>query len=110
MTRARSVKLALLLAAACAVCALASCSGDGVTTNCPALPLYQTFPLGDASIPDAASGDSTQSKAELAQAVSMNCATGVNGRGGPTNAGGTGGKAGGEGGSADDNAGAAGRK
>jgi hypothetical protein len=106
MTRAGSVKLALLLAAACAVCALASCSGDGVTTNCPALPLYQTFPLGDASIPDAASGDSTASKAELAEAVSMNCATGVNGRGGPTNAGGTGG----EGGSADDNAGAAGRK
>jgi hypothetical protein len=108
MARAHSGKLALLLAVACAVCALASCNGDGVTTNCPALPLYQTFPLGDASIPDAASGDSAESKAELAEAVSVNCATGVNGRGGPT--GGTGGKAGGEGGSADDNAGAAGRK
>lgn len=111
MTRAHSVKFALLLAVGCALCALASCTDDGITPNCPALPLYQTYPLGDASLPDAASGDSAASKAALANAVAANCATGINGVGGPTtNTGGSSGKAGGEGGNADDNAGAPGRK
>ncbi len=110
MTRAHPVKIALLLAVGCALGALASCSEDGVTPNCPALPLYQTYPLGDASIPDAASADSAASKAALANAVAANCATGVNGVAGPvTSTGGSSGKAGGEGGSADGNAGAAGR-
>ena len=110
MKHAHPVKFALLLAAACALCALASCSEDGVTPNCPALPLYQTYPLGDASIPDAASGDSATSKEALAKAVAANCATGVNGVGGPVaSTGGSSGKAGGEGGNADGNAGAAGR-
>lgn len=110
MKHAHPVKFALLLAAVSALCAVASCSGDGVTPNCPALPLYQTYPLGDASIPDAASGDSAASKAALANAVAANCATGVNGVGGPVSStGGSSGKTSGEGGNADGNAGAAGR-
>jgi hypothetical protein len=120
----RSVKFALFCGAVCAFCAAASCSEDGVTTICPALPRYQTFALGDASIPDAMSGDSAASKEELAAAIAAGCATGPNGVGsavggsaGKGGAGGSAGKAGGgetssggEGGSnSADNAGAAGR-
>lgn len=96
-----------------------------MTTNCPALPHYQTFALGDASIPDAMSGDSAASKEELAAAIAAGCATGPNGIGsavgGGAGKGGAGGSvgnagsggntsSGGEGGSTSaDNAGAAGR-
>ena len=119
MPSSRSVKFALLGAALCAVCAAASCSQDGVTTNCPALPLYQSFPLGDASRPDATNGDSEANQEALAAAVKAGCATAPNGEvsatAGSSGAGGSGGKGGsaGKGGtsgtSSADNAGAAGR-
>ena len=115
----RSVSWALLCAGVCALGAAASCSQDGVTSSCPPLPRYQTFDLGDASVPDAMSGDSAESKAELAAAVAENCATAPSGNGvsigggghGGSSSGGSGGKAssggmGGLGGA--DNAGASG--
>lgn len=120
----RSVSWALLCAGVCALGAAASCSQDGVTSSCPPLPRYQTFDLGDASLPDAMSGDSAESKAELAAAVAENCATapsgnglsiggssGHGGSGGSSGHGGSGGKAssGGTGGlGGADNAGASG--
>jgi hypothetical protein len=123
--RSRPLEFALLCAAACTLCVAASCSQDGVTTNCPALPRYDAYPLGDASIQDAMSGDSAASKEELAAAVAAGCATGPNGvgsaAGGSAGKGGTGGStgnagsggtlgSGGEGGSnSADSAGAAGR-
>jgi hypothetical protein len=124
MASSRSVKFALLGAALCAVCAAASCSQDGVTTNCPALPLYQTFPLGDASPPDAMSGETEASQEALAAAIKAGCATGPNGETGSTagssgqggsggagggGKGGSAGKGGTSGTSSADNAGAAGR-
>jgi hypothetical protein len=71
----RALKFALYSAATCAVCAAASCDGDGVTSNCPPLPLYQNYPLGDASVPDAANRDSAATNQALATAVSAGCAT-----------------------------------
>jgi hypothetical protein len=117
----------LLAAGLSAFCALASCSEDGVTPTCPALPRYQTFALGDASAPDAMSSTSAESKAELAAAIEAGCATApipVAVGGATSSAGGTSGGAGGSGGkagsggksgggsgglSSTDNAGAAGR-
>jgi hypothetical protein len=83
----RSVKFALLGAVVCALCASASCSQDGVTTNCPARPLYQTFPLGDASPVDAMSGDSAAAREALIASIDAGCATGPNGLGGPAGGG-----------------------
>ena len=117
MPSSRSVKFWLLGAALCAVGAAAACSEDGVTTNCPDLPLYQTFPLGDASRPDAMSGDSEASQEALAAAVKAGCVTGPNGEGssvagsssgGGAGTGGSGGSAGKGGASSGGSAGAAG--
>jgi len=79
MAHAHSAKFALLGAVVCALCATASCSEDGVTTNCPERPLYQTFPLGDASAPDALSGDSVEVQRALAEAIDAGCATAPSG-------------------------------
>jgi hypothetical protein len=96
----RSVGWALLCAGVCALGAAASCSQDGVTSSCPPLPRYQTFDLGDASVPDAMSGDSAESKALLAAAVAENCATAPSGASVSTGGGGHGGtSSGGHGGS-----------
>ena len=117
----RCLQLALLGALACALCATASCSEDGVTTSCPDRPRYQTFPLGDASVPDALSGDSPEVERALAAAIDAGCATGpgaTGGKGGSSATGGSAGRSGsggatsvaGEGGTSNaDNAGAAGR-
>jgi len=112
----RSVQFALLTAVVGALCATASCSEDGVTTSCPDRPRYQTFPLGDASVPDALSGDSAEVQQALADAIDAGCATGPSGLGSGTGgSSGAGGSAGqtssaGEGGTSNaDSAGAAGR-
>jgi hypothetical protein len=109
MPRFSSLKVGLLAAVIGALGATASCSEDGVTTNCPALPLYQTYALGDASIPDAQSPDSPASQEMLAAAVDAGCATaphtgvmfvaggGSSAVGGGTSGGGSAGKAGGGG-------------
>src|SRR5450432_2252177 len=99
MSRFHPVKFVLLSAIACALCAAASCSQDGVTTNCPAQPLYQTFPLGDASLPDAMSADSGAAEDSLAAAIAAGCATGPNGVGSRAARGGSGSGGAGEGGS-----------
>jgi hypothetical protein len=119
MRSSRSVKFALLGAALCAVGAAAACSEDGVTTNCPDLPLYQTFPLGDASLPDAMSSDSEATQEALAAAIKAGCATGPNGEGssaagssstgGSAGTGGSGGSAGKGGAGSGGSAGAAGQ-
>jgi hypothetical protein len=46
-----------------------------VTSVCPSLPLYQTYPLGDASIADADSADSAASQADFARALDAGCVT-----------------------------------
>jgi hypothetical protein len=56
-------------------CLIASCEDKGVTSTCPPLPLYQTFPLGDASPADAAGANSTEVRAAFAAAVDAGCAT-----------------------------------
>jgi len=72
---ARSLRFAVISAVVCVLVAVVSCTEDGVTSNCPALPLYQSFALGDASPPDAGSPDSPKTAAALASAVSAGCAT-----------------------------------
>ncbi|HEX3777574.1 MAG TPA: hypothetical protein VHV51_24060 [Polyangiaceae bacterium] len=93
MKRTHSLKVALFFAGVCAVGAVASCSEDGVTPNCPALPLYQTYPLGDASRPDALSGDSGAADEARNAAIAAGCLTGPNGfvpnTGGSSGAGGS---------------------
>ena len=69
------VRFAVFSAATCALIGLASCSQDGVTSNCPALPLYETFALGDAAPPDAGSADSAATEQALEKAYAANCAT-----------------------------------
>ncbi len=75
MRRAFSLKSSVLVGLALSACLAASCQGNGVTSSCPSLPLYQTYPLGDASIADAESGDSAASQAALARAVDAGCVT-----------------------------------
>ena len=116
-------------------CLAASCDQKGITSTCPPLPLYRSYPLGDASPPDASSADAGETSAAYAAAVDAGCATaktefpfdaaagaagegesgGSSGRGGSAGSVGVGGRAGasnggsaGFGGSAGDNAGAAG--
>ena|SRR5882724_4085119 len=50
-----------------------SCQENGATSVCPPLPLYQTYPLGDASIADADTADSAAVQADLARAVDAGC-------------------------------------
>ncbi len=105
---ARTLRIALFFGATCTLIGLASCSEDGVTANCPPLPLYQTFALGDASPPDAGSPDSPATKAAIAKAAAAGCITlptasvvatsgGEAGTGGSAAMGGSAGKGGGGG-------------
>ena len=68
-----SLKSSLLLAFAVGGCWAVSCQESGATSVCPVLPLYQTHPLGDASIADAATADSAAVRADLARAVDAGC-------------------------------------
>src|SRR6187551_1607697 len=65
----------MLWALACGGCLAASCDEQGVTSTCPPLPLYQTYPLGDASPADAASADSAEVQLALEAAYDAGCAT-----------------------------------
>src|SRR6187551_2144842 len=65
----------MLWALACGGCLAASCDEQGVTSTCPPLPLYQTYPLGDASPADAASADSPEVQLALEAAYDAGCAT-----------------------------------
>jgi hypothetical protein len=73
MKLAFSLKSSLLLAFALGGCCAVSCQESGATSVCPVLPLYQTHPLGDASIADADSADSAAVQADLARAVDAGC-------------------------------------
>jgi hypothetical protein len=75
MLRAFSLKSPVLWAFACGGCLAASCDQRGVTSTCPPLPLYQTYPLGDASPADAASADSAEVQLALEAAYDAGCAT-----------------------------------
>ena len=75
MPRAFSLKSPVLWAVAFGVCLAASCDQRGVTSTCPPLPLYQTYPLGDASPADAASADSAEVQLALEAAYDAGCAT-----------------------------------
>lgn len=77
-------KFAVLSVVACLFAAAASCSTDGVTPTCPALPLY-----------DAATANSPDVQAALAEAVKAGCATAPQGGSAstaPSSGGGGGGK------------------
>ena len=89
----------------------ASCDDRGATSICPPLPLYQSYPLGDASPPDASSADGGEAQAELAAAVDAGCATALTQfpyDGSAAGASGSDATSGGKGGSASGIAGAAG--
>lgn len=75
MPRAFSLKYKMLWALACGGCLAASCDERGATSVCPPLPLYQTYPLGDASPADAASADSAEVQLALEAAYDAGCAT-----------------------------------
>ncbi|MES1176280.1 MAG: hypothetical protein ABUL62_18300 [Myxococcales bacterium] len=75
MLRAFSLKSPLPWALLLGACLVASCDDRGATSVCPPLPLYQTYPLGDASPPDASSADGGEAQAALAAAVDAGCAT-----------------------------------
>ena len=75
MPRAFSLKSKMLWALAFGGCLAAACDEQGVTSSCPALPLYQTYPLGDASPADAASADSAEVQLALEAAYDAGCAT-----------------------------------
>jgi len=75
MRRAFSLKSKMLWALAFGACLAASCDERGVTSTCPPLPLYQTYPLGDASPADAASADSAEVQLALEAAYDAGCAT-----------------------------------
>ena len=74
MQRPFSLKSSLLLAFAIGVCLSLSCQENGATSICPVLPLYETHPLGDASI-DADGPDSRAVRDELARAIDAGCVT-----------------------------------
>jgi len=75
MPRAFSLRSPVLWAFVFGVCLVASCDERGVTSTCPPLPLYQTYPLGDASPADAASADSAEVQLALEAAYDAGCAT-----------------------------------
>ena len=75
MKRPFSLKSSLLLAFALGACLATSCQENGATSICPPLPLYETHPLGDASIADAGSAESRAVRAQLARAIDAGCAT-----------------------------------
>jgi hypothetical protein len=75
MLRVFSLKSPVPWALAFGACLLASCDDRGVTSICPPLPSYQTYPLGDASPADAAGADSADARAAFAAAVDAGCAT-----------------------------------
>ena len=75
MSRASSLKFSAFLAFVFGGCLAASCDERGVTSSCPPLPLYQTYPLGDASPADAASADSADVQQALEAAYDAGCAT-----------------------------------
>jgi len=75
MPRAFSLKFALLGLLAFSGCLAASCDERGSTSICPVLPLYQTFPLGDAAPADAASADSSDVRVALEAAYDSGCLT-----------------------------------
>jgi len=75
MPRAFPLKSKLLWALASGGCLAAACDERGVTSSCPPLPLYQTYPLGDASPADAASADSAEVQLALEAAYDAGCAT-----------------------------------
>jgi hypothetical protein len=74
MRAAFSLKYSLSLAFALGACLAVSCQDSGATSVCPPLPQYQTYPLGDASIMDAAAG-AQDIDAAFARAVDAGCAT-----------------------------------
>ncbi|HEX3853246.1 MAG TPA: hypothetical protein VHW01_19920 [Polyangiaceae bacterium] len=75
MKRPFSLKSSLLLAFAIGGCLAVSCQENGATSICPSLPLYETHPLGDASIADAGTADSPAVRADLARAIDAGCIT-----------------------------------
>lgn len=75
MLRAFSLKSSLFWAFAFGGCLAVSCDERGATSICPALPLYQTYPLGDASPADAASPDSPEVQVALEAVYDAGCAT-----------------------------------
>lgn len=77
MLRAFSVKPWLLFGFVVAASLAASCTEEGITSDCPPLPLYQTYPLGDASPADAASPDSGETQSAIAAAVDAGCLTAI---------------------------------
>jgi hypothetical protein len=75
MPRAFSLKSPAFWAFVYGGCLAASCDQRGATSTCPPLPLYQTYPLGDASPADAASADSAEVQLALEAAYDAGCAT-----------------------------------
>jgi len=75
MPRAFTLKSKMFGALALGGCLAASCDERGMTSTCPPLPLYQTYPLGDASPADAASADSAEVQLALEAAYDAGCAT-----------------------------------
>ena len=73
MTRSFSLKSSLLLAFAISGCLAVSCQENGATSICPPLPLYETHPLGDASIADADTADSAAVQEDLKRAIDAGC-------------------------------------
>ena len=75
MKRSFSLKSSLLLAFAISGCLAVSCQENGATSSCPPLPLYETHPLGDASIADADTADSAAVHEALERAIDAGCTT-----------------------------------
>lgn len=75
MRRAPALEFKMLWALAFGGCLAASCDGGGLTSTCPPLPLYQTYPLGDSAPADAASADSADVQLALEAAYDAGCAT-----------------------------------
>lgn len=75
MQRAFSLSSAAVWAFVACGCLAASCDDQGVTSSCPPLPLYQAYPLGDASLADAATAEAGSTQAAYAAAVDAGCAT-----------------------------------
>ncbi len=70
MRRAASAKYALYTGFGVIACIATSCQGNGVTSICPALPLYRSSDLGDSA---GAGGADVQTA--LARAVDAGCVT-----------------------------------
>ena len=74
MLRAVSLKSPLPWSLLLGSCLAVSCDDRGATAVCPPLPLYQSYPLGDASPLDASSADGGETQAALAAAIDAGCA------------------------------------